>query len=146
MAKPKKTQQVIKESGFPAKVIRSTIRQLGGKGSLEDIMNHGANCGFHGFIYTRELIAFYKRNRKEINAMCQDMAESLGEGSAAQLVANFNGLRDSMEYDRKAHKDDTMREIYLCLSGAPLTRDATVVAPILAQFACEEVARAFCDY
>lgn len=144
--KPKKMSQVIAESGIPAKVIRSTIRQLGGTESLNDIMNHGVNCGFCGFTYTSDLIAFYKRNRKDINRLIEDMAQSLGEGSAAELVASFNGLHDEIKYDKQRHSDDTMREIYLCLSGAPLSREATVVAPVLAQFACEEVARAFCDY
>ena len=33
---------------------------------MEDIVNHGANCGWHGFIYTYEINDFFNEFENEI--------------------------------------------------------------------------------
>ena len=50
----------------------------------------GAGGGFSGFIYYYENWEFFRRNRSAIVAALQDMAESVGEGCAVDLVRGFS--------------------------------------------------------
>jgi hypothetical protein len=56
-----------KASHIPESVIRATVRQAGGWESFTemaaDVTGYGAAGGFHGFIYTRDTVAFTKRNK-----------------------------------------------------------------------------------
>jgi hypothetical protein len=148
----KTTRQVMDQSDIPKRLINAVVRQLGGKDSLEDICNHGIDGGFHGFIYYNDTIAFYKRNRSEIVALVNQMAEELGE-NPIDMIAGFNCLAG--QYPRKAGNygfdtefDKARRELYpsisRCLYGR-ITDEDTQVANALAWFAGEEVARAYCD-
>ena len=145
----KTTQQVIKDTYLPAKLVRSTIRQLAGKDSLQDIANHGIDGGFHGFVYYTDTVAFYKRNRKLIVAAIEEMADQLGEDPIT-MVENFNCLRVSSpdhygsDYSQAQHKHDLHSEVIRTLYGR-MREDDTQVANALAWFAGEEVARAFCE-
>jgi hypothetical protein len=132
----KTTTQVIENSGIPAKLIRSVIRQLGDKDSFEDIYKHGIDGGFHGFIYYSDTVPFFKRNRKEIGELVKYWADALGQDQIS-LVAGFNCLKPA--------DDETKDSIMRCLGGGRLTDEDTQVANALAWFAAEEVARAFCD-
>lgn len=131
----KTTQQAIADSGIPAKLVRSVIRQLGGKDSLRDIANNSIDGGFHGFIYYSETVPFFKRNRAEILELVRRYAEDFGTDPVS-VVAGFNCLADDSETRESAAR---------CLFGGRLTDDDTQVANALAWFAGEEVARAFFD-
>ena len=134
------TNEIISESNISAKLIRSVIRQLGGKDSLPDIARHGIDGGFGGFIYTAETVAFFKRNRGEIVRLVESTADARGEEPIA-VVAGFGCLRDGDAETRKA--------IAKCLYGGPIPsgigEEVHLVANALAWFAAEEVAHAFCD-
>jgi len=134
----KTTKQVIEASGIPAKLVRSVIRQLGGKEALQDITNHGINGSFNGFIYYVDTVAFFKRNRKDILSLARNMADDLGEDTIS-MIAGFNCLAGP-----KGDKAEYIDSIGRCLYGR-ITDDDTDVANALAWFAGEEVARAFCD-
>ena len=62
---------------------KAVINQLGGletfKATFKDVTSHGADSGFHGFIYYTETTAFFKRNRRAIlahlDALCFDSGE-----------------------------------------------------------------------
>jgi hypothetical protein len=133
-----KTQkQVIKESGIPAKLVRATVRQLGGTDRLRDVYEHGAMGGYCGFTYYRDTCAFWKRNRKEIAARVIEEAECMDESPIA-FVAGFNCL----ESDKK-----TETAIGQALYGGKCgdSYDDTQVQNALAWYALESVARAYCD-
>ena len=49
-----------------------------------------AGGGFGGFIYYYETWQFFRRNRSEIVAALQDMAETIGKGCAVDLVRGFS--------------------------------------------------------
>ena len=159
----KTTKQVISDSRIPSSLVNAVVRQLGGKESLTDIYNYGIDGGFHGFIYYSETIAFFKRNRKAITQLVEDMANDLGK-NPVDMVAGFNCLdgRDMQQLQagnavwitadqrrRARDRDHILSEhrpsITRCLYGGRLTDDDTQVANALAWFAGEEVARAFCD-
>jgi hypothetical protein len=135
-------KKAIENSNINPKLIRAVVRQLGGmegaKGSMPDIVNHGINGGFSGFIYYCDTVAFFKKNRKAIVELVEQMADELGTDPVS-LVAGFNCLRN---YCNDA---DGKREITRTLYGR-LQADDTQVANALAWFAGEEVSRAFCDY
>lgn len=128
----KTTKKVIEESGIPPKLVRSVIRQLGGKEYLQDIANHGISGGFSGFTWYTDTVAFYKRNRKEILTLLKKYAADFGVKSAVEVVCTFRGLEKEQE------------SICRCLYGR-VTEEDTCTANALAWFAAEEVARAFCD-
>ena len=147
----KSTARAIEESNIPPRLVRAVLRQLNGdaKDSLQDIANHGVDGGFHGFIYCKDTIAFFKRNRADIVALVHNMAEEMEE-NALEMVALFNCLGGPAYREAKdsAHKKlEVLREwtpsIGRCLYGGRLTDEDVQVANALAWFAAEEVARAF---
>ena len=149
----KSTAKVIEESNIPPRLVRAVLRQLNGdaKDSLQDIANHGVDGGFHGFIYTADTVAFFKRNRKDIVALVHSMAEELGE-IPVEMVTLFNCLGGPAYREAKdSHykEQEVLREyapgVGRCLYGGRLTDDDTQVANALAWFAAEEVARAFME-
>ena len=131
-ASMKTTKRVIEESAIPPKLVRSVVRQLGGKEYLEDIAHYGASVGFPGFTWYTDTVAFYKRNRKEILALLKEYSADFGVKSAVEVVCTFKGLEKEQE------------SICRCLYGRVIEEDSCV-ANALAWFAAEEVARAFCD-
>ena len=50
----------------------------------------GAGGGFSGFIYYYKTWDFFRRNRSAIVAALQEMAESVGDGCAVDLVRGFS--------------------------------------------------------
>jgi len=128
----------VKNSHIPAKLIRATVRQLGGweyfQETANDITNHGANSGFSGFTYYRDTLAFFRRNRASIMEMTEQMADDLGEGML-KMVAGFNCHRG---YDFT--EDGIARALYTGKCD-----DATNIQNAMAWFALEEVSRSYVD-
>lgn len=117
------------------KLTKAVSKQVGGKKSLkemaEDVCSHGAEGGFHGFIYYHETQNFYLKNKALIIEMAQEMADSIGEPLIAMIKA-FRCL------------DATEEEIGKTLYGNKKTCDQ-MVANALAWFCLEEVARHLTD-
>jgi hypothetical protein len=121
------------DSGLSEKLIRSTIKQIGDKESLEDVYKGGADAGFCGFTYYGDTVNFYKRNRDEINARVLELAEEFDE-DPIKMVGSWRCM------DGEKPKD-IGRVIY----GGSLDDDTVIIANGLAWFALEEVARAMCE-
>jgi hypothetical protein len=141
------TKDVIANSNIPAKLIRAVVRQIVDKESFNDICRGGRDGGFHGFIYTHDTVAFFKRNRAEIVDLVRSMADDMGEDSIS-FVAGFGCLRghgESYVSPRDRRTVELRESIARCLFGGRLSDDNDAVANALAWFAGEEVARAFCD-
>lgn len=121
---------------IPENLIRATIRQSGGWGEFKehapDVTNHGADGGFSGFIDYTDTLEFTRKNRADIVALCEHLAEDIGESGPVALVRGFNCLKDSTE-----------AEVASTLYGKG--DEDTQVSNALAWFALEEVARAYCD-
>lgn len=118
-----------------AKLIRAVRRQLGGTKketteTLRDVAAHGADAGFHGFIYYSETAKFFRRNRALILESLEESANDCGE-SVLSLVAGFRCL------NRDYTQDDIARVLY----GPWKDDDAyTQIANALAWYALETVA------
>jgi hypothetical protein len=132
--------QVIKERPEYKTLINAVINNIG-MDSVEDVINHGIDGGFHGFVYHTETIAFYKKHKKIINKMALEMASELGE-NILEMIGGFNCLK---YYDHKTGKwteSEGQDAIGKTFYGNDLD---TQVANALAWFAAEEVCRMFED-
>lgn len=116
---------------LPSKLVRSTVRQIKDKTYFADVYAHGADGGFHGFIWYKDTVSFYRRNKKEIVELVERCADDAGEGPL-EFVGNFNCLKN-------ATTKEIAQTLYCNLPDDPSVPNA------LAWFALEEVARAFCE-
>ena len=130
--------QFIAESGLPASLVRSTVRQCYGWQSFQemaqDVCNHGANCGFNGFIYHSETVPFSRRNKKALLELCKEQANDIyGHGmTVPAFIAGFNCVdcdAEAVAIALYTGKGDNVTEVYNAL----------------AWYALEEVARRYCD-
>jgi hypothetical protein len=122
-------------SNIPAALIRATVRQVGGwdsfKEMAQDVSNHGANGGFHGFIYYKDTLSFSKRNKAEILEMAKQQADDFGAELYA-MIGGFNCLKISATEAAEAIHN-------------PRSEERDNVFNALAWYALEEVSRAYCD-
>ena len=73
--------------------------------TLQDVANHGAGCGFSGFIYYTDTVSFTKRNRAEIMEQLKEDADSYGS-SVSDMVCGFNCFKGYSE-------DEVLTALYL---------------------------------
>jgi hypothetical protein len=135
----KTLKTVLKERPEYKTLINAVINNVGME-SVEDITNHGIDGGYSGFIYTADTVAFYKKHKKDILKMAQEMAESLGEDMLA-MIASFGCLNGR---HKGADAEYTPTEIGEAIfSGRGKYADQLLNA--MAWFAAEEVCRMFED-
>lgn len=132
---------LIANSSIPATLIRAVVKNMHGwdsfKESAQDIIDHGAACGFGNFIYYTDTITFTAKNRKSIAELAAQQAADFGDSSEIEMILGFNGLQND---------DLTSSDIAKALYGR-LTDDdkKTMIYNTLSWYALEEVARAYCD-
>jgi hypothetical protein len=116
---------------------RAVIRQCGGLASFRelasDVYNHGAACGFSGFIYYSDTVAFAKRNKTKILAALREDCLSFGESSVVIMLSGFNGLKGYSSFEI----EDGLFN--------PRSEEKQIVYNILAWWALEEVCREECE-
>ncbi len=93
---------------------------------LQEVREHGVDCGFDGFIYYYDTIRFYIKHRAEINKLVKESAEEMGEG-IINFVKSFRCLNATDE------------EVAETLFGPPKKINAEV-ANALTWFAVEALA------
>lgn len=123
--------KIIENSNIPPRLVRSTVRQLGGCGSLKDIANYGAGGGYHGFIYYYDTVAFFNRNRHLIIDLAKHVADENGE-DVFTMITGFVCLKDM-----GLSATDVAEAIYRDRGDC-----ADIIKNALTWFALEEVARA----
>ena len=102
----------------------------------QEINDHGADCGFSGFIYYYETSAFFRRHSVEILAMLRDLAYDVGQ-TPAEMAAGFRCLSGVVDRD----------VISAVLAfGRVGYDDRAVVQNALAWFALETVSARLVDY
>jgi len=135
-------KQMTESSNIAPRLIRGVINQLGGwedytRQQMVDIVNHGIDGGFNGFIYYVDTVKFFRKYRKEILA--------LGEDQASDIYGNDKGVLE-MFRDFKCMKD---LEVTLSeMAAAIYTSKGELVDQIqncLAWYAGEEVSRLYVD-
>lgn len=127
-----KTQVLQNNSDY--KTLINAVYSRIGKESIMDVVNHGIDVGFNGFIYYSDTHAFAMRYRKIIVKMLEEIAESLGEDVVA-MVGSFGVFRNS-----KMDNDDK-KDLYKYLGGAKC--EQSTITNLMAWFAAEEVCRMF---
>ncbi|NCB78513.1 MAG: hypothetical protein EOM41_00675 [Bacilli bacterium] len=134
---------LIANSSIPATLIRAVVKNMGGwksfKESAQDVVDHGASCGFGNFIYYTDTVAFTAKNRKAIAAYAAEQSKEIGYKDEIEMILSFKclqGFNDPI----------TSSEIAKALYGRLADTDTkTIVYNALAWYALEEVALAYCD-
>jgi hypothetical protein len=125
--------QVLKENEGRKTLINAVINNIG-MDSVMDVINHGADSGFNGFIYYYDTHKFAMRYRKLIAAWLEEEAQELGE-DVISMVGNFGVFRNSpMDTDDK-------KDLYKYLGGDK--PEQGTITNVMAWFALEEVCRLF---
>ena len=110
------------------KLRNAVIRKIG-KDAIKDVVEHGIDSGFNGFIYHTDTVAFYKKYKKPILELAKDMAEGLGEDMLC-MIKNFSCLKDS---------NFSTYEIANGLAGKGNDDNLVQIQNAMAWFAAEEV-------
>lgn len=129
----KTLKEVLKENTQYKSLINAVISNIG-LDSVYDVINHGINAGFNGFIYYSDTHKFAIKHKKQIVLMLEDMADQLGQ-DVVSMVGNFGVFRNS-PMDSQDKKD-----LYKYLSGCNPEQGA--ITNVMAWFAAEEVCRMF---
>ena len=132
---------LINNSSIPAGLIRAVVKNMNGwdsfKESAQDVIDHGASCGFGNFIYYTDTVAFTAKNRSAIAAYAYEQAKEIGYKDEIEMILSFNGLQ---------HDDLTISDIARSLYGRLADDDKkTTIYNVLAWYALEEISRAYCD-
>lgn len=123
-----------------AAMVRPVYNQMGCDNVAEffetcdNVAGHGAACGFNGFIYYSETVAFFRAHRSAIVRMVSELADDLGE-DALTMVKSFKCLNNCYDYD------DVARAMY-----GRYDDDLTQIYNALSWYALEEVANAASNY
>lgn len=129
----KTKKEVINENQNYKTLINAVIDRIGME-SVEDVINHGIDGGFSGFIYYADTHKFALTYRKLIVELLESLAEQLGE-DVVHMVSNFGVFRNSpMDQDDK-------KDLYKYLGGGKPKQGA--ITNVMAWFAAEEVCRMF---
>ena len=119
-------------------LVKAVVKQLGGwdsfKESAKDIVNHGIDGGFHGFIYYVDTVKFYKANKKTIIALAKSQASELGQGMF-EMIKGFKCMADI-----EATEDEIAESMYTCKGEC-----VDQILNCLAWYAGEEVSRLYVD-
>ena len=127
---------VIKALGYPLQGSGGTFRELSTQ--FEDCAEHGADCGFCGFTYYNETIAFFKANRKDIINHMENFAAEMGT-DIITMVQGFGVFRHS--------EKPTAEEVGKALwDSGKYWPDLTTLYNVFAWYALEEVSRTWYGY
>lgn len=136
----KTIKSLLATTSIPETLVRNTVRRLGGWEALKecagDVVNHGIDGGFSGFIYYNETVKFYANNRKAIIQLARSEAQECGV-TTVEMVAAFRCVRKNgysvADVEGFMLFDDAKHEDY------------TVLATAMAFYAAEAVCRAYVD-
>ena len=131
-------KRFIDRSNLPAPLIRAVVKQSGGWNSFQemarDVATHGADAGFSGWIYYRETMEFFRKNRKVVLEYAEEMAQDLGEPMLS-MIQGFGIFRDA-----PIDTQDLAKALY-----AGKGPEVATVYNVMSWFSLEEVARAYDD-
>ena len=102
----------------------------------QEINDHGADCGWSGFVYYYETADFFRRRSDEILVMLSELASEIGQ-TPAEMAAGFRCLSGVV--------DRGVISAVLAF-GRASSDDRAVVKNALAWFALETVSARLVDY
>ncbi len=104
---------------------------------LQDVNENGANCGTSGFIYSHEMLEFYKANKNSILEHLKRQAEELnGNNNVADLLLGYQCLKG---------QDVSAWDIAEILNGNYEHEMSNVIIDAVCWGLLEDVARLHCD-
>jgi hypothetical protein len=105
---------------------------------LANCVQHGADCGFSGFIYYSETIAFFRKNRRDIVNNIEQTAAEMGE-DVIKMVRSFGVFRSTTP--------PTSGEVGRALwDNAHLHDELTGLYNVFAWYALEEISHIWYRY
>ena len=131
----KTKSQVLKEFSEYKVLINAVISRIGME-SVQDVLNHGINGGFSGFIYYSDTHKFAMTYRKKIFELLEEEAKQLGM-EVIELVAGFGVFRGS------PMDAEDQKEVHEYINGG--TPESGTITNVMAWFCAEEVCRFFDD-
>lgn len=126
-------KEVLKNNSEYKTLINAVINRIG-MDSIEDVINHGIDGGFSGFIYYSDTHAFAMRYRKLIVKLLEEQASDIGE-DVVKMVSGFGVFRN------QPMNNEDKKELYKYLGGGKCQQSA--ITNVMAWFAAEEVCRMF---
>lgn len=116
-------KDIIENSNIPAKLIRDTIKQLGGYEDFKEIASgiysYGINGGYRGFGHHKDTVAFYRKNKKEIIEILISQAQEFGE-DILTMISNFNCFiyhyTANKIFSALSRYDEEYIQLYNCLA------------------------------
>ena len=137
-----KMSDFLKSANINPKLAGAVIRQFGGWSYFQekaaDVVNHGIDGGFCGFIYYDDTVAFTKKHKKLIIENVKQFADEVGE-SFTKVIAGFNCLKNT-----GIKENDVIMALM-----SPRSCDEYVLRQVynaLAWYAGETVAHEYADY
>jgi hypothetical protein len=140
---------ISRNSGFSLTTVSNVLEALGYSlddggeaisevsADLENCAEHGAECGFSGFIYYNETIAFYKENRQDIVKHMEQTAAEFGT-DIISMVQDFGVFRNG----DKPGPSDVGRALW----DSTIHDGLTSLYNVFAWYALEEVSRTWYGY
>ena len=99
--------------------------------TLNDVTRGGADAGFSCFIYSAEILEFYKANQSDIVELISEKAEELGDSDIIKHVLSFNCLKDC---------DFSPKEVYEVLYSEDLQSASSSIIDALCWAVLEDLA------
>ena len=136
--------EFFKRTCEPEKLVRAVIDQLGGweefTESAKDITAHGIDGGFTGFIYHKDTVAFYSRNKETIKDCLLNLCEEI-DACPVSFVTAFKCLNGDMPKSKVAKFliKERLREEQIFADD-----DYICIANAMAWFAGEIVCHDYC--
>lgn len=111
--------QVIKERPEYRSLIEAVVKNIG-KESIQDVVNHGINVGFGGFIYYADTVKFWRKHRKIITRLAEEQWQELDYQNLLDMISGFrcnNGwTTDEVARAFYGNYNDEYERIYNCLA------------------------------
>jgi hypothetical protein len=104
---------------------------------LKEISEHGADCGWSGFTYYSDTIAFYKKHRQDIVSHMEQTAAEMGT-DIISMVQSFGVYRNT--------EKPTPSEVGRALWNNKIEGGLTTLYNVFSWYALEEVARTWYRY
>ena len=131
----KTVNNVIEALGYPWQGSKDGFSELSSE--FENCAEHGADCGFGGFIYYNETIAFFFANRKDIVNHMELTAAEFGT-DIITMVQGFGVFRNS--------EKPTPSEVGRALWDSIIHPELTSLYNVFAWYALEEISRTWYRY
>jgi hypothetical protein len=133
---PVTINHVISALGFSLNGSWNSLKELSAQ--FENCAEHGADCGFSGFIYYNETLAFFKANRQDIISHMEQTAAEMGT-DIISMVQDFGVFR----YSDKPTAGEVGKALW---DSRKCWKDLTELYNVFAWYALEEVSRTLHRY